>query len=303
MKNPIPQKYRRRISQFVVGFFVAWAIAITRWEIPDNQTYLVAVLVLLPIGFLIGKRETHPLLAAVLWNLGGFFVHSAVFVTGRPDMWPYTWPLLSVAPACACYLGIRLRQGGSLIPLWAGLAVLLLAHSYVVMRWWAPMNSFAFFDQHVQTAVADIQLTDLDGATVTLPPAGKEVMVLDFWNTNCGVCYRLKPVIQSLARKWQGDARVGFASVASAYYDSLVDVRAARYLHVGDSTAMAEYYDNSGELARRLAPEGCPIIALVDGQGVARLLHAGYDRATVNVYPEMMDAHISSVLNKGAVSQ
>jgi thiol-disulfide isomerase/thioredoxin len=304
MKNPIPPRYRRYVNQFVWGFFVAWAIAITRGHIPDNQTYLVGVLALLPIGFLIGKSEPRPLLTAVLWNLGGFIVHSAFFSTGRPDMWPYTWPLLSVAPACACYLGIRLRQSlfspGWQRVIWSGLTILLLIHSYIVMRWWFPMDSFNSYDQHIQTAVADIPLTGLhDSSDARLPLPGKQVVLIDFWNTRCGACYRLKPEIQALARKWQADPRVGFISVASALYDSLPGVRAARYLHVGDTTAIPEYFDASGELARRLAPEGCPVIALVDGQGVARLLHGAYDRATENVYREMMDDRISSLLAQG----
>jgi thiol-disulfide isomerase/thioredoxin len=296
MKNPIPPAYRRPTNQFVLGFFVSWMIAITRGHIPENQTYLVAVLTFLPIGFLVGKKETRPLLAAVLWNLGGFIVHGIFFVTGQPAMWPYTFPLLSAAPACACYLGIRLRKREKSLPIWIGMTVLLLVHSYVVMRWWFPMNLFNSYDQHVKTAVADIPLTGLSSADARLPLPGKKVMVIDFWSTSCGACYRLKPEIQSLARKWQGDPRVGFISVASAYYDSLPDVRAARYLHVGDTSAITEYFDGSGELARRLAPEGCPVIALVDGQGVARLLHGAYDPATENVYHEAMDDRISSLL-------
>jgi thiol-disulfide isomerase/thioredoxin len=291
---------KKRILQFTYGFFVAWAISLTRGYIPANQTYLIAILVLLPIGVLIGAQETKPLLAAALWNLGGFVIYSLIFMTDDSAwMWPHTFPLLSLAPAAACYLGIRLRQGGRLMPLWGGLAALLIAHGYVAMRWEIPLRLFDSYDARMQTPVEGIHLTALHGEDVQLPIPGKQLHIIDFWNTGCGACYRLKPEMQALARQWQDDQRVAFLSVSSAFYDSLPKIRAARYLHVGDTTAIPEYFDQSGELAKRLSQEGCPVIAFVDGNGVGRLVHSGYDRATAGVYRARMDAHIAAMLAPG----
>jgi thiol-disulfide isomerase/thioredoxin len=289
---------KKKLLYFVLGFFLAWMISITQFWLPTSNTYLIATLALLPIGYMIGRREDSPLLTAVLWNIGGLIVHGGYFLSGQYYMWPFSFPLLSLSPTVACYLGIRLRKRDLPLPLGIGLTSLFVAHGLFFCFWLMPRHLFNYYDHPLHTPVSGITLTGLHGPDTQLPMAGKSVVVIDFWHTRCGACYDLKPEMQAMARQWQADTRVQFISVASAHFDSLAGVRASRYLRVGDTTALPEFFDGSGLLAKKVVPAGCPVVALVDGQGVARLLHRAYDRGTAGVYRQLMSAHIEDLLAK-----
>lgn len=56
------------------------------------------------------------------------------------------------------------------------------------------------FDQNVLLKLPDVKLYDSTGNLVSLKDSEK-IIILDFWNSTCGPCYRLFPTIDSVRKK------------------------------------------------------------------------------------------------------
>lgn len=194
-------------------------------------------------------------------------------------------------------LGIETRQATAHRGKWMiGIALwLVLAASYL---WWGiPPICYYKRDVPISVPINDIQIAGIGRDSLRFADLQGKVIILDFWNIRCAYCYDMKPEMLALATQYKNDPRVHFASVASAHYDSLPDVMEAEFLEIGHPASMPEYYDHTGELARRLAPAGCPIVTFVDQRGVAVLSHHGYDYVTRRVYRDLLEKQLLSMLD------
>lgn len=159
-----------------------------------------------------------------------------------------------------------------------------------------PRIWYSIRDVPIHIPVQDIALTGLNTSDVRIADLKGKVLVLDFWNTVCAACYLSKPKVQALAQKYKDNPKVLIASVSSAHYDSLNAVKKSDYLEIGESNSIAEYYDHTGELIRRIYGNGCPVVAFVNPDGVATLTHHAYDTDTRRLYGHLLDLQIQEML-------
>ena len=71
--------------------------------------------------------------------------------------------------------------------------------------------------------------TDSTLNKVTIKDLQKEIYVLDFYNNNCGVCFREMPKFQTLAEKYKENTDIGFYAV-NVFRDTINIAQAQRFL-------------------------------------------------------------------------
>lgn len=122
---------------------------------------------------------------------------------------------------------------------------------------------------------------DLDFEAVRLDAAGRlqlsslrgKVVLVDVWTSWCVPCREALPVWGAL-RERLGDPRFEVVGV------SIDDERAMAEDFVAELRAPFPMVWDDGALAKRFAIEELPTLFLVDGRGVVRWSHAGYDGDT-----------------------
>ena len=115
---------------------------------------------------------------------------------------------------------------------------------------------------------------DVDGHPFDLKSElGKNVILLDFWQTTCGPCVMLMPELEELAKK--------FADRGLVY----------RAVNGGEEAAMIKEFlaatkikapivlDPDGETSRAYLVEGIPQTVLIGKDGKVHVVHAGYSEA------------------------
>jgi cytochrome c biogenesis protein CcmG, thiol:disulfide interchange protein DsbE len=121
----------------------------------------------------------------------------------------------------------------------------------------------------------EVAAKGLDGRDVKLPARGARVTVVDFWATWCEPCRDQMPFLDQLAGTYRNEG-VEVYAVSFDEDRSAIDEYVAR-----TPVAFPVLWDKGGgTLADKLEITRLPTTLLVDGKGVVRAVHLGYDRAS-----------------------
>ncbi len=302
MANTATPRFSRKAflrfgAHSAIGLILLWISSYWNFMGLHHVTFISNVATMLLAGILLGKQSKSPLQTVIVYHWIIFIIVALTWALDNPRLFPNTFPLNYLASGLAMYVAIHVRR--QTMPASQGVAVLIsiLIFSTSMTLYALPIHYFYNRDEKIGRQATGIPLVGLNTADITLPLKGKKVLVFDFWNTNCLYCFQSKHELIALSEAWQHDDRVLIASVASAVYDSLEDVRASDYLTLPGSGRMLEYYDPTGKLAEIIAPHGCPIVGFVDESGMIVHRHRGYEGATRKVYRHLLDQKIREMLN------
>lgn len=178
-------------------------------------------------------------------------------------------PIVVVAAAFAfAGAAARDRRGAAIAA--AGWLVLLFAGRPLI----GAVTSMLSTDR-VARPVAPFVLTTAERAVPSSELRGR-VVVLAFWATWCEPCAIELPELAALADRYRGDPRVALWWINAGRGDDTLALaqRFAAEQHV----ALPLAFDGGG-LASRLGFDGLPALAVLDADGVLRVVHRGYDRS------------------------
>ena len=113
-------------------------------------------------------------------------------------------PIITISAGIALkYYYYKYQHLKKIIVLAVAFCSIILATAYIGMPNWL---EYAFSMDYDQTLVApDICLQDADHATVCLDEQKGKVLVLDFWNSGCGICFRKFPEMEALKQHYATD--------------------------------------------------------------------------------------------------
>jgi thiol-disulfide isomerase/thioredoxin len=119
----------------------------------------------------------------------------------------------------------------------------------------------------------DITARDLGGREVRVSGGGARLAVVDFWATWCEPCREQLPFLERLAKSYGGAG----VEVYGVSFDE--DRAAVEEFLARTPVKFPILWDKGGAaLADRLEVTRLPTTILVDGEGVVRGVHLGFDR-------------------------
>lgn len=80
---------------------------------------------------------------------------------------------------------------------------------YFLMSWWLAYLDKTPFESEVNASFANIELYSMDDQLINLKDKGDTLIVLDFWSTSCGICFKEFPEFNYNA----GNPKVQFYAV------------------------------------------------------------------------------------------
>ncbi len=125
-------------------------------------------------------------------------------------------------------------------------------------------------------------LLGLKNDTLTSEQCKNKVVVMDFWTTTCGVCYRLFPKIQELSDHYKNNKDVIIIAVNDGKTDSISKFMKAKGV---DKYTFPFMYDISKTLNSFLQIKAYPLTCIIDKKGNIRYKHrgCGHDEVAVMV--------------------
>ena len=118
----------------------------------------------------------------------------------------------------------------------------------------------------------EIDAKGLDGTAVKLPSRGARATVVDFWATWCEPCREQLPDLDRLAAAWRAEG----VQVYAVSFDE--DRAAVEEFVARTAIGFPVLWDKGGQtLAERLELTRLPTTVLIDGSGVVRGVHLGYE--------------------------
>lgn len=127
---------------------------------------------------------------------------------------------LSLPSSVAYFIGVfwgYFLYKGSNSYMRTGLSSLLLVLSLWVTTtgydYWLHYINYGSLFGDTSEKLADVQLLNAKGDTLSKGDFADQILVLDLWNTACGICFRKFPLLESLSKKYTEDTRVGIYAV------------------------------------------------------------------------------------------
>ncbi len=119
-----------------------------------------------------------------------------------------------------------------------------------------------------------VSARDLDGREVRVPGDGAKVAVVDLWATWCEPCREQLPFLARIAAQY----RALGVEVYAVSFDE--DHAAVEEFLARTPVEVRVLWDKGGAgLAEKLEVTRLPTTVLIDGAGVVRAVHLGFDRA------------------------
>lgn len=189
-----------------------------------NQFLIVGVAFFVSAFFLINNKSNKWftllfLLAPFQLIAGGIVLGDALF--GYPN--PSVYPIVTISIISAFLgLGIKLlylKYSKKIVIIFASLYLaLFIVGGYIFMCNWL---HYVFNKKHVlQTEqLSDIQIWDFSDNEIKLEKMENKVIILDFWNIHCGVCFRQFPDLEKINNYYHNKEVVVYAVYVPWHYE------------------------------------------------------------------------------------
>jgi thiol-disulfide isomerase/thioredoxin len=122
-----------------------------------------------------------------------------------------------------------------------------------------------------------------------------KVVVLDFWSTRCGICYRLFPKIEELANYYKENKNVMIIAVNDGTVDSVSRFFDAKGI---DKYTFPFMYDIGKSLNKDLNIQGYPVTFIFDKKGNLRYRHNGCGKDEILVLLPKLIEQIDFLLSE-----
>lgn len=111
-----------------------------------------------------------------------------------------------------------LLSGNRRSKIWAAILFCVMSIMFVFKsrQWfdqWLFYLSFDTLDGKVQERVPDWKAVTEGGVIIGQHSFKDKILVLDFWNTSCGVCFRKFPLLDSVSKVYKSDTNIVFYAV------------------------------------------------------------------------------------------
>ncbi|MCU0352621.1 MAG: TlpA family protein disulfide reductase [Cytophagales bacterium] len=182
-----------------------------------------------------------------------------------------TMPNNVIAPLLGIGFGAAFQAFGSA---WMKAAVVcagLLLNGWVWRdgyRWWMNYRIYGTYDGQLAAKTSpDFSFQDAaTGQAVTPVKLRGKVVVLDFWNTSCAVCFHKFPVVQERKERWSKHAGVAFYTV-NVRLDRDTTGQAVAALQKHNVQVPALLGPGLEEAKNRLAVSAYPAVWILNQQG------------------------------------
>lgn len=143
------------------------------------------------------------------------------FVTNNIHFWKFNETLISLPDGLFHLLGIVVGYLLFKIKNYSKWVVLIIASIACIFMyakgydlWLNKLNYGTFTEQIVSKRITtEINFTDSVDTVININQMKGKIVLLDFWNTKCGFCYKKFPVVQDAYDKYKHNPKVNFYSV------------------------------------------------------------------------------------------
>lgn len=138
------------------------------------------------------------------------------------------------------------------------LLLLSTVPAYFFMSWWLAHLDNTKFEAEVNAVFPDIELYSMNDQLVKLKDKGDTLLVLDFWSSSCGICFREFPDFKTLSDEYGGGkAKVKFYTVnIPLKRDSLSETKEVISRYFSDTEILFAKHQDAFKI---LNIEGVPI--------------------------------------------
>lgn len=213
----LSSKNRLLARIFLYPFLLEVVLTPIRSYLSFNLSTLIGFfLFLLLTYYLVKKKEVTISTAKILFTL-----IIGLLVTNNIHFWEFKETLISLPDALFHLLGIvvgylffKIKNYSK----WIVLAIASIACAFMYTKgydlWINKLNFGTFTEQIIAEKITtEITFTDSTNSTININHLKGKIVLLDFWNSRCGFCYKKFPVVQDAYNKYKHNPNINFYSV------------------------------------------------------------------------------------------
>jgi len=202
---------------FLYPFLLEVALSPIRGYVSFNLSTLVGFCLFLALSYyLIKKKEETTSPERVFFTL-----IIGLVITNNMHFWEFKETLISLPDALFHLLGIvvgylffKIKNYSK----WVVLAIASIACAFMYAKgydlWLNKLNFGTFTEQIIKEKIStEIAFTDSTNSVININHLKGKIVLLDFWNSKCGFCYKKFPVVQEAYNKYKHNSKVSFCSV------------------------------------------------------------------------------------------
>ena len=227
---------------------------LSRYEILDSlilnyeSIILVSIILHFLIGFLIINKIKLLESLSNKYIVLFFFVFYILFKTIvklNNATYEFEFYLLEISLIVGLSLGLIFRKYKKKYSLLVSLGFIIgfLFFTYKVT---IPLASqFRVYGNYLgrtsNSKVEGVNLLDSNGSNFYLETKDSKIIVIDFWNNNCGICFRKFPLLKEIQREYKNDINVKVIAV-NVFLDNEEIKKAKELLYETNNSDITSYY-------------------------------------------------------------
>jgi len=288
-------KSKIKIGYLLLIGFVITALITVSFSLQTDLLIFGTTTILFTIAGILLKHFKSSIIKKCSLLLSIVFLDGILLFYMNPLLFPEFTPTIFIVSCLSVIIGnnlsIKWKQRTTILnySILSGWFFLIGISLFYIMPNYEYNNKLKYKNE----SFASFEFQKKDGSILKSSELMGSVVILDFWNSRCGICRKLYPKLKELSEAYKNQNDIKFFTVNDGRVDSFQKSIESLIIQKYDFNLL---YDSASKVSNKFNITGVPVLMIIDKKGTIRYSHAGYNPDEDFVFIGNMESIINKLL-------